>query len=156
MDLYGGELSTPWLLAAIALIQILKPESAAAVSPPLFRPEYTVRRLHKKDSEAQNGKPERIRRVLHTHTRNFDELKNNAEKRQRVFAELDNQGIPVIQNRNTREPWAPKWSDLRPRTKPYNKVMTSLSRYYSEIKRGTKKQPVPSNSESIPCPKTNS
>jgi hypothetical protein len=105
--------------------------------------------------ESQHGKPERIRRVLREYTQSFNELKNNPEERQLVFAELDNREIPVSQNRKTRKPWVQRWIDLKPRTEAYKKVMISLARYYSEFKRKDK-QPIPHNSDSTHNRQSNS
>jgi hypothetical protein len=79
--------------------------------------------------------PERIRIILRRHTNSYAELKGNPEKRLSIFADLDAEQIPVIRSRKSRQPWATAWSQLRPNTNPYRRVMTSLARYYSAFKR---------------------
>jgi hypothetical protein len=94
------------------------------------------------------GEPGRIRVILRRHTQSYGELKSNPEKRLSVFADLDAENVPVIRNRKTRQPWAPAWSQLKPNTIPYRRVMTNLARYYSAFKR-TKVQTEPKQPHSV-------
>jgi hypothetical protein len=88
---------------------------------------------------------ERARAIMRKHTSKFHDLKKNDEMRSLVFIEFDNENIPVIKDRNTGRPWAKKYSDLQKGTKPYTRVMASLSRYFYPLKNSAKDQILPTD-----------